>query len=306
MLGVAARAAGRRPPCPTGRRCVATGGAPGPRHQHLADAGREGLGEVHLLLPLGRDGERGGRDVALPGQEPRDELVARHRDRDDVHGHDLVAELLVQLLLEGLDRLVGDPDLAAAVDEVEDRVLHGEHADDPPLHHAVEVALERLHEGLEARRGAASPRGPARGCRRAPAAGQTSRRGDRPAQADPGSPGNPGRGRRRAPSTAFSASHYLTLSTTLQPSAVASFLARSDALPVRRSSSLAAPSSFFARAPASASALANALRPLHPVHGHERHARGRPSSSPPARASRRAPRRPATAGGSAAASPRSP
>ncbi len=128
-------------------------GSGGAGDQHLPHAAHEGIREVHLLLPLGRDGELGGGDVALAGEQARNELVARHRDRDDVDRDDLLAELLVELLLEGLDRLVGDPDLAPLVDKVEDRVLHGQDPDDPPLEHAVEVATERLdEEGCDARR----------------------------------------------------------------------------------------------------------------------------------------------------------
>jgi hypothetical protein len=111
-----------------------------------------GFEKVHPLQALGRDGEGGRGDVALAGHEPRQQLVARDRDHDDVERDDLVAELLVELLLELLHGIVGDPDLAPAIHEIENRVLDRQHANQAPLEHPVQVALERLEQGSESLR----------------------------------------------------------------------------------------------------------------------------------------------------------
>ncbi len=151
VLGVAARRADvELPP----RQLVEArrGRHVGAGDEDLRDAGGDRLREVHLLLPLGRDRELRGGDVAPSVEEPRDQLVAGDGHGDHVDGDQLVAELLVELLLERLDQLVRHAHLAAPVHEVEHRVLDGEDADHAPLHHAVEVALEGLDEGREAGR----------------------------------------------------------------------------------------------------------------------------------------------------------
>ena len=121
------------------------GGRPG--DDQLAHVRQEGRGEVHLLPALGRDGEVGGGDVTPAAEEPREELVPAHRDDDDAHLDGLAPELLVDVALERLERVVRDSLLPAAVDEVEGLAVDDQRPDLAALGHPVEVALRRAGDG---------------------------------------------------------------------------------------------------------------------------------------------------------------
>ncbi len=124
----------------------------GAGNDNLRDVASEGVREVDLLLPLGCDGERRRGDVALTREETRDQLIPPDRHDDDVDLDVSGAELLVQLRLEGFRAFVRDPELPAFVDKILHRALDGEHANDAPLDHPVEVPLPGSDEGGEPRR----------------------------------------------------------------------------------------------------------------------------------------------------------
>ena len=112
-----------------------------------------GRGEVHQFLALRRDREIGGGDVALAGGKRRQQLVAPHRDEYHPHLQVLVlefllgGELLVELVLEQPEEIDDGAALHALVQEIEGLAVDGQHADDPPLDHPVQIAGPRLpHE----------------------------------------------------------------------------------------------------------------------------------------------------------------
>jgi hypothetical protein len=73
---------------------------------------------------------------------------------EEPHGEMLALELLVlgdpllQLPLDQLERIVGDPALRALVVEIEGLAGHNQHADDPALDHLVQIALPGLRDRL--------------------------------------------------------------------------------------------------------------------------------------------------------------
>ena len=79
-------------------------------------------------------------------QEGRPQHVARHRHHHHVQFEIAGLQLLVQIVLERLERLVGQPALLPLVDEVVGAVERHAHANRAALHHLVEVAGERLVE----------------------------------------------------------------------------------------------------------------------------------------------------------------
>ena len=92
----------------------------------------------------------GGGDVALAGDKPRQQLVAPDRNEHHPHLQVLVleflfgSELLVELFLEQPDGLNGDAALYALIDEIDGLAVDGQHADDPPLDHPVQITGPRL------------------------------------------------------------------------------------------------------------------------------------------------------------------
>src|SRR6185436_13075451 len=60
----------------------------------------------------------------------------------------LLGDPLLQLPLDQLERIVGNPALRALVVEIEGLAGHNEHADDPALDHLVQIALPRLRDCL--------------------------------------------------------------------------------------------------------------------------------------------------------------
>ena len=114
-------------------------------HDHLADVGAGGIGEVHDRLQLRPDDDLGHHAVDLALRQRRGQQVAWQRHEDDADLRRVRRlELLVQLLLERLPQLVGRASLHAVVHEVERAIEGGAHADEPALRHLVEVAGEPL------------------------------------------------------------------------------------------------------------------------------------------------------------------
>ena len=86
----------------------------------------------------------------LPATSARQQLVAPHRNEDHPHLQVLVleflfgGELLVELVLEQPGVLNGGAALYALVDEIDGLAVDGQHADDPPLDHPVQITGPRL------------------------------------------------------------------------------------------------------------------------------------------------------------------
>ena len=126
-----------------------------PGDHHLAHVGARRLREGDELLQLGPDGHHGRDHVDLAAREGRIQLIARHRHDHHVHLEVARLQVLVQIVLERLQGLVGDPALLPLVDEVVRAVERHGHANRAALDHLVEVAGERLvhHEPHAFRQG---------------------------------------------------------------------------------------------------------------------------------------------------------
>ena len=111
---------------------------------HFVDIGAGRVREGDEFLALGRDGHHRGDHVDQAADEGRVELVALHRHQHHVHLEVPGLQVLVELALEQLRPLVGDPALLPLVDEVVRAVEGHADADRAPLDHLVEVASERL------------------------------------------------------------------------------------------------------------------------------------------------------------------
>ena len=104
--------------CPARSSTVAIGGAPGPVTTTSLTLVRVGSEKAHERLQLGRDGHHRGDHVHFAAYEGGVQLIAR-----DWHDHDVDLEVAglqvrVQIVLEQLQRLVGNPPLLPLVDEV--------------------------------------------------------------------------------------------------------------------------------------------------------------------------------------------
>ena len=114
------------------------------RHNHLGHPGRDRHGEVGDLAPGVGDGEAGGGDVAAPGLERWQQVVAPDRHEDHVDAEILGFQFLVDELLEGVPCLVGRAHLLALIKEVVGLAEGDEHADAPLGLHLLDVARCRL------------------------------------------------------------------------------------------------------------------------------------------------------------------
>src|SRR5688572_23970267 len=93
-------------------------------------------------------------DVALAGDKSRQELVAPDRNEHRPHFYMLVfeslvgGELFVEFFLKHPDGLNGESALYALIEEIDALAVDGQHADDPPLDHPVQITgPEVLHLG---------------------------------------------------------------------------------------------------------------------------------------------------------------
>ena len=112
----------------------------------LLDSGHGRLREVDDLSPLRGDGDGADRDVGVAVGQAFEQIAAGDR-----HDHDLDRQraglvLLVEVLLEELERLVGLSMLRGGVDEVLRVVVGDDGADDPALAQLVEVFRQLLVE----------------------------------------------------------------------------------------------------------------------------------------------------------------
>ena len=113
-----------------------------PGDDDLVHSGHEGLGEVHELSARVGNSDVPDRDVAIALGEPGDQLFTPDRNDDDEDAQVSGRELLVQLLLELLQGLVGEPALLAADEEVVRLAVGNECAHHASFDHRVDVALE--------------------------------------------------------------------------------------------------------------------------------------------------------------------
>jgi hypothetical protein len=112
------------------------------------------LGEIHNFLAGRGDGEVRRRDVALPRRQRGEDLVSTDGDIEELHlevlalGLPVLVDPLLQLLLDELECVVGDPTLRALVVEIEGLAGHDQDPDDPTLDHLVQIALPGLQDRL--------------------------------------------------------------------------------------------------------------------------------------------------------------
>ncbi len=122
-----------------------------PSHYDLGDPAVEGVGEVDFLHPVFRDREDARDEVALAGQQGRDQLLGRRRNHADMN-QDVLARFciaLAELLLELAQQLVDGAHLLAPVDPVFRAGGSDKRANHAPLDHRVQIAGERLRDAAD-------------------------------------------------------------------------------------------------------------------------------------------------------------
>ena len=112
----------------------------GPRHDDLGHVLQQRIREVHLLPPLGRYGDAGRDDVPTTLEQSLRERVAAHRKEGHVDREVAGLVLLVEMVFELLEGVVGDAPLRGLVDEVIGLVVDEQDPDGPAFPHGVEVA----------------------------------------------------------------------------------------------------------------------------------------------------------------------
>ena len=113
-------------------------------NNQLAHIGLDRFAEDDKLLPLRSDRQIRRGDIALPCEQPGDELVSRHDDQRDVQMARLPTELLAEMLLEFPRFLDHETALFNAVVTDEQWVVGCEDANEAALDHPVEITLPRL------------------------------------------------------------------------------------------------------------------------------------------------------------------
>jgi hypothetical protein len=113
-----------------------------------------GLLKSIFARPLRSDREVSHGDVAAAVEESLDHVPARHGHEHDVEGQGALRPLLVVVLLEEREAVVGEAALRPLVDEIERLRIRHEHPHPPALDHAVEVAGVFLADRLVVERAA--------------------------------------------------------------------------------------------------------------------------------------------------------
>ena len=108
-----------------------------PGYHDFAHIGPGRLRKARECPSLGRHRQHRGDEVDLAGQEGRGQLIARQRHGRDVHLEVAGLQVGVQIVLELLDRLVGQAALLSLVDEVMGAVEGHPHANHAALDHLV-------------------------------------------------------------------------------------------------------------------------------------------------------------------------